>query len=433
MKNINQYFNKTELRTIIKSMNDNDADFNVTGDLMVFSFLSKDDKPLFYGFRKKDDFLIGKGGYGEIYKAYAIDPISYQPIRDKFIVIKEIDSREFSQSEFNIGSSSIGMYEPIEYRNYTYIAQPFLGSSLKNNPEIKKLSPKNLLSLIKNLVFKMNELHHPTLRSGMAVAHGDVKMQNILVKFIYDSHSQLKDIEINFIDFGLSASLEKKQVYAEDQKTYRVADDNPQKLHRFSIVGNEYFPQETKTGTPRFGVKSDIYQLAAVIAELLGARDRGFGSWVFTQPKYSQTELSKLPDFKFGDKVNKLVVDFINKMRHQKYVSRPTSDETCKFFFALSNFYKAQAANNKTAAAAIIDTLTSLTDGSWSQERDYKTSYNSSSSDESAEGAGSHSRTDTSTSISISGNSFSTFAKPSIATPTGTLEVTNHEEIVCLL
>lgn len=434
MKNINKHFDKNTVLHAIKLLTRKDADFTIANGLMLFTPIFKGEKPIFYGFKRRDDFTIGKGSYGRIYKAYALNPTTAEPILDKFIIVKEVKTEDFEEKEFNIGSSFIDIYETFTHGDFTYIPQPYLGSSLKNNPEVIKLSPKNLLSLIKNLVFKMNEMHHPALRSSMVIAHGDVKMDNILVRILYNSLSQPSDITVNFIDFGLSKTLETIQV-DKDQKTFTIADDNPSKLHEFTVEGNEYFPEETKTQNPQFGIKSDIFQLAAVIAELLGAQDKShLNQWVFTQSKYTLAELPKLAEFKFGAEVDKIIVDFINTMRHKDYNSRPDSDITCQFFFTLGNLQKAQTLHDGQRVLDIMAKLISLTEGSWSQEQEYKTSYrNSVSTEVATASSGSSSQTDTSTSSYASKNSFSTFARPSVQTPTGTAPVSKLGEIVCLL
>jgi serine/threonine protein kinase len=314
----------------MKLMRDKNIPFTPTDrPLCLLQIKDKDSKhgvTRFYGFEAGD--IIGEGAYGKVYKAYAIDPASGFMSLDKCVVVKIMDAKHFKNNEHEIASKFLPLSVRIDYEKKILLVQPYLGKPLESHPDLGILSPKNLLSLIKNLVFKFNEMHHETLRTGIIIVHGDVKPGNILLNLVFDPKNPdtLIGMEVNPIDFGLSQ--------------YMCTDDSKY-THDFGRKGNGYFPEETKTPVPGIGIKSDIYQLAGVIAYLLGFRGKDHA---ILQSQYRLENLTKIKEFKFTPTVEKIFIDFLNKMRHADYRCRPESDEVLKFFQLLDKYFKTNSA-----------------------------------------------------------------------------------------
>lgn len=341
-------------------------------------------KPKTYSYFVIDPNPIGKGAYGEIFKAYLIDSKTNKINASKIWVDKKIKFFDNTDEEYKEKSekekskfrerklkkvrreaSFLNQFYktkvPVIVGSYAHIITEYLGEDdaiqyiEKANPKepeapISTLLPrvasanfKEKINLIKEICFAYNNLHHNTVQTGRALFHGDVKGNNIRIQYNEKKHV----FDVYIVDFGLARHL----------------GDNPETVFRtlkylqdeFNIQNEGQLPKGTPyhLGFEAFegyqGIFNDIYIFTVIFLIILDAKypfkkkvaaSQGFnqysGQKMAARAAYDFTGLN-VPKFPLNIDVAKFLIDFCNRMQNQNYLLRPSTDEVLTFIVALSN------------------------------------------------------------------------------------------------
>ena len=353
----------------------------------VLMIESKGHEPLFCAFDRTTDTL-GKGSYGTVYKAQIYDSKTGAPT-DRSIAVKRthddsVDEKEQSKV-LSITSSYIITYDTIPYNRTVFIPQELLGGAplqndnFETHPKIKDLTPRQILTLIVNVLEAFNEMHHNRLKT-QKTAHFDIKGSNLLIDFITNPEdpSEIIEIRVRIIDFDLSRRMSEEK----DDKEF-------EKIPLEFSYESGYHPPETQTKRGYVGgIKSDIWQLAAVISIILdhdhGLRciTEGDDSYqedddkrALYQLKYSADRFPAFAKLGFDKSTQQVITDFINRMRNETYDQRPDTDEVLKFFMKLKQLQLLENPTIKKAMTRDVQDdinllkteLRLLADGHWRQ------------------------------------------------------------------
>ncbi len=117
------------------------------------------------------------GSFAVIHKVYPVDPNSGEMSSD-FKIVKIIPKTLLKESEYKIAQNFIEMQKPVFSDNHVFLIQENLGLPLDTHPEVPKLSPENLLELIKTIVLRQNEMHHVRLKYSNNVHTGKVDISS---------------------------------------------------------------------------------------------------------------------------------------------------------------------------------------------------------------------------------------------------------------
>jgi serine/threonine protein kinase len=232
----------------------------------------------------------------------------------------------------------------------------------KIHPDLVKLSFTQRTQAAAQLVSQINDLHHNKPMTGAALVHGDLKGSN--VKLFIDPVTL--EVEVNVMDYGISM---------EAPDTEEALAIHPAKL-KGSFV---YFPKETAES--QFGIKTDIYMLAALLVIIFGETNP-YRLKTFNLPKTklsSQQETEKFatpypvdhvlnfpllyPDVN----IRELTLNMLNRMMANDYKDRPGTDEVTRFFVLLHKLARmhAVAPHDTQAKAAIIAQMWLMTTTEW--------------------------------------------------------------------
>ena len=439
------------MKKIIEKMTrENLSSYKITNG--IFAKIEDEKGGSEFCFGNEKNVLGEAGSFGKVIRAQIYDPQTGAIHPTRAIAIKIIPAKLFKEEEHKILSLNIKTYKIIKDGKNILIPQElvpgapiWIDKHLRNwHPDLKKLSPAYLLTLIVAILEKFYDLHHYHINKNYIIGHFDVKGANIMVYFEWENKS-LKRITIKIVDFGLSQIL---------------TSDDPNLLTLFRVEGNKYYPLESKPNVsfkllnssqklalnkiyitkqngvikytilttnrkivqsiseqdliaqsphlkknistkfkaivasdmssfkfflpiitkilqnrdhypkPMMGIKSEIYQLAGVIAFLSQyKKNNDIMSSIFSST-YSLANFGRLPDFNFDDQTNGIFVGFLNRMRHSDYFSRPAIHEAIIFFTKLKLLhYLTHNSQYQESINLLKAELILLRDGCWNRLR----------------------------------------------------------------
>lgn len=239
---------------------------------------------------------------------------------------------------------------------------------------------------------QINQLHHKRQVRNTPVLHCDIKSSNFMIDVVKNATGEVISISVQLTDFGLAKTL---------------ASDDPSATYPQSDLCGTYLhlAPETLTTPHRYGIKTDIFALSAVIGQVLDAKDlfedrlpktddcnAKHGAYVALKSKpqtdsnrrvttafkaqleASQKKLAATQfDFTmlfsscplpadFPGNAKHLTQVFLNRMQHVTYDKRPSSDEVVDFFGGLNklcDLHRNQL-NNKVEIAKTVHALNLL-------------------------------------------------------------------------
>ena len=250
----------------------------------------KNDKNLIsLGKYKYEEKIIGKGGFGRVFKG--IDE-NNNPIAIKQIDLlddKRQETIEEIKKEINImkimqkdNKYSIKYIDSIEENCYYYIIMEYCDISLEKKIKEEKGLKLNIIQIImrqlnKNLK-KLNE---------RSLIHKDIKPDNILIKY---KNGNKNIFEIKLIDYGLSKELSKKY-------DYEIAGDK------------NYMAPESKIN--KINIKSDLWSIGIMMYQMY------FNQFPFENNKLY---IKKSGNIEFDDLISKLIViDYHKRIEWKDY------------------------------------------------------------------------------------------------------------------
>lgn len=342
----------------------------------------------------KDVAAIGKGGFGTVHEAYALDITNKDLRKVKQRHRKKQVEEEVMQlaikilqpkptSDLKVTEEKIG--KEMEIFTHFYKAErpvklqvtpPIFFIVMEYIPgyELNIIHPHHhttdqdkfiqnfitnasfgtRIDLIREMAWSLNIFHHNTTLMGDTVIHRDLKGTNFKVLPHESSDGIFFDVSV--IDTGSSLS---------DPDFH----DSSVSKHDHYVEGTPlYMSQEAYQGNT--GVKSDIYSMTPLFAAILGASNP-LKDKENQYAKLNKPSGGKKPDlkeflpvasvaFNFEGMFEKDLVppdlhwtikpitQFLNRMQHQDPTARPSTDENIRFFTILSE------ACSKTRELALI-------------------------------------------------------------------------------
>ena len=251
--------------------------------------ITNDNNLISLGKYKYEEKIIGKGGFGRVFKG--IDENNNQ------IAIKQIDLEDgkrqeiisLIKNEINImkimqkdNKYSVKYIDSIEKNCYFYIIMEYCDNTLekkiKEEKGLKMNIIQNILKQLNKNLKKLNELK---------IIHKDIKPENILIKY-KDINKNLFDIKLN--DYGLSKRLSKKydSEFSGDKRYIAPEADNYK-------INN----------------KSDLWSIGIMIYEMY------FNKLPF---KNNKLDIKKSGNLEFDDLISKLIViDYKKRIEWKDY------------------------------------------------------------------------------------------------------------------
>lgn len=321
----------------------------------------------------KDEFLLGKGGQGLVYKVFKVDESGLINISNNWV--DKISKYEYGEmgdtnrevaNEMSILSSlqkvsgvhiyhlteDSNYYKAIEKINYAFhtFSEFIPGKNLFHinddfeitGTELEKLTQLNFNERIKvctAIAVAFNSIYKKLM------VHGDVKGNNIHVYFNPETNS----IDIYVLDFGFS---------------YRINIDDPSVMYPIDEIHGSLFFISPETYQRKHGLKSDVFSRALIYITILGGKgyktrreklievmlkegcDVINGESDASKIPYDTDDLTKSKK-KYNFNVNEkdytfdldgCLLKFIQRMSQINYELRPSPDEELTFFVSLNNF-----------------------------------------------------------------------------------------------
>jgi len=239
------------------------------------------------------------------------------------------------------------------------------------------LSLARRLQFINEILFSVNTMHHHH-PDRSAIAHKDIKVDNILYRFRDLKKGKFKDtsiseeerpkegaIDVYPIDFGLS----------DDIKT-----QDSSSLQKKTLPAGTQVYMAPEVAKRKGGVKSDIYSLTPIVALILGAEEPFYQK--MEAPRDIENEpfdfygiLSFLKKSAYPHPLEKWVLKFLERMSDPQYNRRPDINETMKFFLTLNQYVlTAEHDTSDTRDDALLvhaSNLEHLAQGTWQQSHDF--------------------------------------------------------------
>ena len=251
--------------------------------------IKKDKNLISLGKYKYEEKIIGKGGFGRVFKGIDENnnPIAIKQIdllddnRQETIeeIKKEINIMRIMQKD---NKYSIKYIDSIEQNCYYYIIMEYCDISLEKKIKEEKGLKLNIIQIIfkqlnKNLK-KLNE---------RGLIHKDIKPDNILIKY---KNGNKNIFEIKLIDYGLSKELSKKY-------DYEIAGDK------------NYMAPESKM--KKLNDKSDLWSIGIMMYQMY------FNQFPFENNKLY---IKKSGNIEFDDLISKLIViDYHERIEWKDY------------------------------------------------------------------------------------------------------------------
>lgn len=247
------------------------------------------------------DMLLGRGGFGEVWKAYDSDLNRYVAL--KFPHPKHGDSEELYQSfrreaekmaSLERVPGVVPVYEAGEDRGIPYIASSFVdGQDLSVRHKHEMLSFAETSRIVADVADTLHRAHLKDL------FHRDVKLSNILID---------NDGQVFLSDFGLCVS-EEEQLHEGHSATGTYAYMAPEQ-----IQGNSH----------RVDGRADIYALGVVLYRLLSGRLPFIGN---SSVDYMEQALKKSPrplrsiNDQIPEELERICVKCLNKNVEHRYAT----------------------------------------------------------------------------------------------------------------
>ena len=315
-------------------------------------FRSKEDYKIYY--EKLEDEKIGKGGFGEVYKAK--DKVTNE-LRAMKIIDTDCNGEEYEKeikkliNELNNMDKCCNDYKNIysvEFYDYFITKNEFIiimelcDNNLQNylNERKKGFSSEE----IHNIMTQLNETFKIMVKEN--IVHRDIKLENILIKYL---DKEKNTFLVKLTDYGISKQITNSTICKTNTGTYftmapevmegKEKYDNKCDLWSIGIIIYQlYFNSLPYTGRTPFAIinniinlelktvlnknKTDNKQLDDLIRNLLIKDPRERLSWeeYFNHPFFNKTE-SKITTNISNEITIKLIVtkrDFDNKKKEYK-------------------------------------------------------------------------------------------------------------------
>lgn len=311
---------------------------------------------------------LGEGACGKVYKAYSVNSDNGLIVEKYPFVAKIVPQDIFDKKEFEIlARYEINTDQPTNVGKDVYLFTEFHKGSAINFKQLNALTFEQRIDFICKTMLQLNLMHHNTPTTKSALAHLDLKPDNIL--------GDLSESRI--IDFGQALDL-------EDSQTSRQSDlrGSPQMIPPEMIQYKK--PSDiirTDEIIGEISTKSDIYMIAPVFMMVLGEEDPYKNCKdIFVRMRISIEKVINnikegfynegMKDYllsHFGSLNQKIISNFIQRMCHTDCEKRATSDESLRFFITLRNYFKLRTSHPSDQASidVYLAKLILLSSGLW--------------------------------------------------------------------
>ncbi|MBI3856494.1 MAG: serine/threonine protein kinase [Planctomycetes bacterium] len=237
---------------------------------------------------------IGRGGMGEVFKAY--QPDLHRHVAIKTLLSGEQASEEFLQRfqrEARMAAklshpNIVPIYDIGAEGKLHYIVMEYVeGRSLKQLLEEKKLDPEKSLRIALTIARALQFAHEHK------IVHRDVKPANLLID---------KQGRVRILDFGLARSMDGKGLTASGL-----------------MVGTPYYmsPEQAFGAPEELDHRTDLYSLGAVLYEMLTGRPPFEGGTVLAILRKIEDEDPAPPGI--SSRVDAVVMKALAKDRERRY------------------------------------------------------------------------------------------------------------------
>jgi len=237
---------------------------------------------------------IGRGGMGEVFKAY--QPDLHRHVAIKTLLSGEQATEEFLQRFQREARTAAKLSHPNIVPIYDigaegklhYIVMEYVeGRSLKQILEEKKLEPEKSLRIAYTVARALQFAH------DHKIVHRDVKPANLLID---------KQGRVRVLDFGLARSLDGKGLTASSV-----------------LVGTPYYmsPEQAFGAPEELDHRTDLYSLGAVLYEMLTGRPPFEGGTVLSILRKIEDEDPQPPAV--SARVDAVVMKALSKDRDRRY------------------------------------------------------------------------------------------------------------------
>jgi tRNA A-37 threonylcarbamoyl transferase component Bud32 len=248
---------------------------------------------------------IGKGGMGEVFKAY--QPDLHRHVAIKTLLSGEQASEEFLQRFQREARTAAKLSHPNIVPIYDigaegklhYIVMEYVeGRSLKQLLEEKKLDPEKALRIAYTVARALQFAHEHK------IVHRDVKPANLILD---------KQGRVRVLDFGLARSMDAKGLTASSV-----------------MVGTPYYmsPEQAFGDPEELDHRTDLYSLGAVLYEMLTGRPPFEGGTVLSVLRKIEDEDPRAPGV--SARIDAVVMKALAKDRERRYQSAAELAEAIK-------------------------------------------------------------------------------------------------------
>lgn len=237
---------------------------------------------------------IGRGGMGEVFKAYQAD--LHRHVAIKTLLSGEQASEEFLQRfqrEARMAAklshpNIVPIYDIGAEGKLHYIVMEYVeGRSLKQLLEEKKLDPEKSLRIALTVAKTLQFAH------DQHIVHRDIKPANLILD---------KQGRVRILDFGLARSMDGKGLTASGL-----------------LVGTPYYmsPEQAFGAPEELDHRTDVYSLGAVLYEMLAGRPPFEGGTVLSVLRKIEDEDPQPPGV--SPRIDALVLKALAKDRERRF------------------------------------------------------------------------------------------------------------------